>query len=157
MAPDVLMKKYSFEADVWSCGVILYLLICGTSYSHLFCLVELLHDAGEPPFYGKSREEVAKSILFWDVDFSFEPWPSVSPSLKKCIMWMLERYSDLQAPLPYMESQGNRRSVQQQGIYCFVTGWLNNMRPHDNRFPMPFIQSFNSSHSTICSRGWILA
>jgi len=74
MAPDVLMKNYSFEADVWSCGVILYLLICG-----------------EPPFYGKSREEVAKSILFWDVDFSFEPWPSVSPSLKRCIMSMLER------------------------------------------------------------------
>lgn len=29
MAPEVIERKYGFPADIWSCGVILYLLICG--------------------------------------------------------------------------------------------------------------------------------
>jgi len=89
MSPDVLSRKYSFEADIWSCGVILYLLICGTRISFTSEVDNPL--AGEPPFYGKSREDVAKSVLYWDVDFSFDPWPSVSPSLKTCILSMLQR------------------------------------------------------------------
>lgn len=33
MAPDVLDRKYSFPADVWTCGVMLYLLISGNTKS----------------------------------------------------------------------------------------------------------------------------
>ncbi|CAI5467623.1 unnamed protein product [Closterium sp. Yama58-4] len=77
IAPEVIAKNYGAEADVWSAGVILYVLLCGL-----------------PPFWGDTTEDVFKSILWQELDFETEPWPVVSTAAKDLVRRMLTRKYD---------------------------------------------------------------
>ncbi|XP_019054192.1 PREDICTED: calcium-dependent protein kinase 13-like isoform X2 [Nelumbo nucifera] len=73
MAPEVLKRNYGPEIDIWSAGVILYILLCGV-----------------PPFWAESEQGVAQAILRGLIDFKRDPWPNVSESAKNLIRQMLE-------------------------------------------------------------------
>ncbi|AET00192.1 putative protein kinase CAMK-CDPK family [Medicago truncatula] len=72
IAPDVLKRKYGPEVDIWSVGVMLYILLCGV-----------------PPFWAESENGIFNAILRGHVDFSSDPWPSISPSAKDLVRKML--------------------------------------------------------------------
>ncbi|KAG7019849.1 Calcium-dependent protein kinase 30 [Cucurbita argyrosperma subsp. argyrosperma] len=73
MAPEVLKRNYGPEVDIWSAGVILYILLCGV-----------------PPFWAETEQGVALAILRGLLDFKREPWPQVSESAKSLVRQMLE-------------------------------------------------------------------
>lgn len=73
-ASQVLRRKYSKEADIWSCGVILYILLCGV-----------------PPFYGDSEQQIFEQVIRGELDLSSDPWPKISPSAKDVVRRMLTR------------------------------------------------------------------
>ncbi|WVZ19139.1 hypothetical protein V8G54_006461 [Vigna mungo] len=73
MAPEVLKRNYGPEVDVWSAGVILYILLCGV-----------------PPFWAETEQGVALAILRGVIDFKREPWPQISESAKSLVRRMLE-------------------------------------------------------------------
>uniref|UniRef100_A0A6V7QRG5 non-specific serine/threonine protein kinase n=1 Tax=Ananas comosus var. bracteatus TaxID=296719 RepID=A0A6V7QRG5_ANACO len=73
MAPEVLKRNYGPEIDIWSAGVILYILLCGV-----------------PPFWAETEQGVAQAILRGNIDFKREPWPSVSDNAKDLVRQMLE-------------------------------------------------------------------
>ncbi|KAG6536379.1 hypothetical protein ZIOFF_001433 [Zingiber officinale] len=73
MALEVLKWNYGPEIDIWSAGVILYILLCGV-----------------PPFWAETEQGVAQAILRGVIDFKREPWPSISNSAKNLVQLMLE-------------------------------------------------------------------
>jgi calcium-dependent protein kinase len=72
VAPEVLKKNYAYEADLWSLGVILYILLSGL-----------------PPFWGDNEEQIFKMVLKGHVDFETEPWPKISSAAKDLVKKLL--------------------------------------------------------------------
>ncbi|MBA0648408.1 hypothetical protein Goklo_016135, partial [Gossypium klotzschianum] len=72
MAPEVLKHNYGPEVDVWSAGVIIYILLCGM-----------------PPFSVETKQGVAQVIIRSTIDFKRDPWPKVSDNAKDLVKKML--------------------------------------------------------------------
>jgi len=68
----VLRRRYGKEADIWSSGVILYILLCGV-----------------PPFWGETEQQIFDCILKGQLDFTPDPWPRISDEAKDCVKRML--------------------------------------------------------------------
>ncbi|KAH7690059.1 Non-specific serine/threonine protein kinase protein [Dioscorea alata] len=72
VAPEVLRRNYGKEIDVWSAGVILYILLCG-----MF------------PFGAETDKGIFDAILQGHVDLKSAPWPSISNGAKDLVKKML--------------------------------------------------------------------
>jgi len=72
VAPQVLRGAYGEKCDVWSCGVIVYVLLCGY-----------------PPFYGENDKQILGMVKKGKFDFPGPEWDSISPSCKDLISKML--------------------------------------------------------------------
>ncbi|KAJ7013087.1 hypothetical protein NC653_002950 [Populus alba x Populus x berolinensis] len=72
IAPEVLKRRYGPEADVWSVGVMLFILLSGV-----------------PPFWAESEHGIFNAILRGHIDFTSDPWPSISPQAKDLVRKML--------------------------------------------------------------------
>ncbi|KAK8702389.1 hypothetical protein V6N13_020745 [Hibiscus sabdariffa] len=74
VAPEVLHRSYSLEADIWSIGVITYILLCGSR-----------------PFWARTESGIFRSVLRSDPNFDDLPWPSVSPEAKDFVKRFLNK------------------------------------------------------------------
>ncbi|KAE8709697.1 Calcium-dependent protein kinase 11 [Hibiscus syriacus] len=76
IAPEVLVGGYNQAADIWSAGVILYILLSGT-----------------PPFWGKTKSRIFDAVRAADLQFPSDPWDRISGSAKNLVRGMLNRSS----------------------------------------------------------------
>lgn len=74
VAPEVLHRSYSLEADIWSIGVITYILLCGSR-----------------PFWARTESGIFRAVLRADPNFDDLPWPSVSPEAKDFVKRLLNK------------------------------------------------------------------
>lgn len=72
VAPEVLKRSYGPEADVWSAGVIVYILLCGV-----------------PPFWAETEQGIFDAVLKGHIDFENDPWPKISNGAKDLVRKML--------------------------------------------------------------------
>ncbi|KAG5530223.1 hypothetical protein RHGRI_030560 [Rhododendron griersonianum] len=72
VAPEVLKRKSGPESDVWSIGVISYILLCGRR-----------------PFWDRTEDGIFKEVLRNKPDFRRKPWPTISNSAKEFIKKLL--------------------------------------------------------------------
>lgn len=72
IAPEVLQGSYNEKCDIWSCGVILYILLCGF-----------------PPFSGTDDAAIMRKVSTGKYSFVHRNWRNVSSDAKSLITRML--------------------------------------------------------------------
>ena len=72
IAPEVLKKHYDEKCDIWSCGVIMYILL-----------------SGRPPFGGDSDKEIMDKVAKGEYDLESSPFDTLSSSGKDLIKKLL--------------------------------------------------------------------
>lgn len=72
IAPEVLAGGYNQAVDVWSSGVILYILL-----------------SAMPPFWGKTKSHIFDAVRAADLRFPSDPWNRISESVQNLIQGML--------------------------------------------------------------------
>ena len=64
-SPEVIDNLYDEKSDEWSCGVLMYILLCG-----------------EPPFKGSTEDEIFENVKNYNINYNHENLKNVS---KNCI------------------------------------------------------------------------
>uniref|UniRef100_A0A1J3JFI4 non-specific serine/threonine protein kinase n=1 Tax=Noccaea caerulescens TaxID=107243 RepID=A0A1J3JFI4_NOCCA len=74
VAPEVLHRSYSTEADIWSVGVIVYILLCGSR-----------------PFWARTESGIFRAVLKADPSFDDTPWPLLSTEARDFVKRLLNK------------------------------------------------------------------
>ena len=74
IAPEVLKESYDQKCDVWSCGVIMYILLCGY-----------------PPFNGNTNNDIYNAIKNNLPYFHGEDWKDITPEAIDLLQNMLNK------------------------------------------------------------------
>ena len=74
LAPEVINKNYDEKCDIWSAGIILYILLCGY-----------------PPFNGPSNNDIYSAIQHSKLLFKRENWVNISKEAIGLVKKMLEK------------------------------------------------------------------
>lgn len=73
IAPEVLKKNYTSKCDIWSIGVILYILLCGY-----------------PPFNGANDKQIIEAVMKGKYTLEEPEWDDISADAKDLVKRMLE-------------------------------------------------------------------
>ena len=74
IAPEVLNGTYNEKCDMWSIGVMLYIMLCG-----------------RPPFNGNTEDQIISKVKSGKWDFRGEIWHSISTEAKDLIAKLMTR------------------------------------------------------------------
>ena len=117
VAPEVINKKYNEKCDIWSCGVIMYVLL-----------------SKKPPFGGEFEEEIIKNITKGEYDIKSPPFDKLSPNcidlLKKLLTIDINERINAQEALnhPWFKEQKSKELFNKISDESIVQKLLNNLK-----------------------------
>lgn len=100
IAPEVLGLKYDEKCDLWSCGVILYIML-----------------SGYPPFNGETPKQIMDKVRLGKYEMTSDVWHHISPQAKSLVDALLtydplERISAKQAILhPWIQTHTQTQEI----------------------------------------------
>ena len=68
----MIAGNYGQKCDIWSCGVIAYLVL-----------------SGKPPFYGDDKQKIINKVSVGKFSFKNPVWDKISDSAKDFVKWLL--------------------------------------------------------------------
>jgi calcium-dependent protein kinase len=112
IAPEVLNKRYNQKCDIWSCGVITYIIL-----------------SGSPPFNGSSDQDIMKKVKIGKFSFSDPCWSAMSDKAKdfitKLLTFDIERRPSAEEALQHPWIQETSSAAVEAGL---VQGALGNLQ-----------------------------
>ena len=74
IAPEVIRGNYNEKCDIWSLGVILFIMLCGY-----------------PPFTGVNEKQILKKVIEGNLYFDPDEWDMISKDAKDLITNMIKK------------------------------------------------------------------
>jgi serine/threonine protein kinase len=97
-----LHRCYSTEADVWSIGVIAYILLCGSR-----------------PFWARTESGIFRSVLKADPSYNEAPWPALTPEAMDFVKRLLCK--DPRRRMTAAQALGEFRSVCMDLLCTYIS------------------------------------
>lgn len=112
IAPEVINGSYDEKCDIWSCGVLMYMML-----------------SGMPPFYGANRKEVMAKIKKGKFSFKSKIWSLISKEAKDLIEKMLT-YDPEKRP-SCKEILSHPWFIKDEQVKINISTYLDNMNKYE--------------------------
>ena len=119
IAPEVIKKKYNEKCDLWSCGVILYILL-----------------SGRPPFGGNDDHEIMENVKTGKYDLQSSPFDKASKNvldlIKKLLVMDVNKRISAQEALqhPWFQENKSKELYNQIKDENIIKKLLNNLKKY---------------------------
>jgi calcium-dependent protein kinase len=91
VAPEMLKRHHGAEADIWSAGVILVFFFCFTEFQSVSLPLSHSHTCFLFISSPENEDGIFDAVLHGHIDFTSDPWPSISSGAKDLVKKMLRQ------------------------------------------------------------------
>ena len=111
MAPEVFDEEYGYPSDMWSAGVMMYLMLSGKCWGLMLSgkcwglmlsgkyrgLMPNLIPSGNLPFKAKSMIDLSREVMVGKISMDDDVWKKVSKEAKELLARLLQTHPDKRA------------------------------------------------------------